>query len=113
MSKARALVVDIETAGCDFETLDETSKEYLLKYAENEEKELEIKESLSFYPLTAQVVAIGMAEADSNKSFVFYQSSQKKEPVKEEETVTEEPVQQKEDAVETETEESAEEETVQ
>ena len=83
MSRARALIVDIETAGRDFETLDDTSKEYLLKYAENEEKELEIKESLSFYPLTAQVVAIGMAEADSDKSFVFYQCPQKKEPIKE------------------------------
>lgn len=86
MLKAKALVVDIETAGRDFETLDDISKEYLLKYAENEEKVQEVKEGMSFYPLTAQVVAIGMAEADSNKSFVFYQCHQKKELIKEGET---------------------------
>lgn len=74
MAKGKSVIVDIETAGCDFDSLDQISKDYLLKFAETPEKEQEVKESLSFYPLTAQVVAIGMIEADSDKSFVFHQN---------------------------------------
>ena len=84
MTKQKRVVIDIETAGCDFESLDDISKEFLLKYADTEEKEKEVRESLSFYPVTAQVVAIGMAEADSEKNFVLYQNTQDKaESVKE------------------------------
>ena len=68
-----AVVLDIETAGCDFDSLDELSKEYLLKYAENPQQQQELKESLSFYPLTAQVVAIGLAESKSDQNIVIYQ----------------------------------------
>jgi predicted PolB exonuclease-like 3'-5' exonuclease len=70
----KGLIVDIETAGCDFDSLDQISKDYLLKFAESEEKEQEVRESLSFYPLTAQVVAIGMMESESEDSFVLFQS---------------------------------------
>jgi len=79
MIKQKRVVIDIETAGCDFDSLDQISKEYLLKFADSEEKEKEVKESLSFYPVTAQVVAIGMAEADSERNFVLYQNTQDKE----------------------------------
>ena len=68
------IVFDVETVGQDFETLDETSKEYFLKFAETEEKIKEAKESLSFYPVTAQIVAIGMLEVETEKGFVFYQN---------------------------------------
>ena len=68
------IIFDIETVGQDFELLDETSKEYFLKFAETEENIKEAKESLSFYPLTAQIVAIGMLEAETNKGFVYYQN---------------------------------------
>ena len=72
------IVFDIETVGQDFELLDETSKEYFLKFAETEEKVQEAKDSLSFYPLTAQVVAIGMLEVETNKGFVYYQNGEAK-----------------------------------
>lgn len=70
---SKTIIIDIETAGCDFDSLDELSKEYLLKFAEDQEQQNEVKESLSFYPLTAQVVAIGMSESQSDKNFVIYQ----------------------------------------
>lgn len=85
---SKAVVLDIETAGCDFDSLDALSKEYLLKYAENQEQEQELKESLSFYPLTAQIVAIGMAEPRSENNFVIYQDlSADAVPAKEEKAV--------------------------
>ncbi|MFH1621562.1 MAG: ribonuclease H-like domain-containing protein [Candidatus Omnitrophota bacterium] len=77
MVKAKGIIIDIETAGASFDSLDEITKELLLKYAETAEKEQEVKESLSFYPLTAQVVSIGMIEADSEKSFILYQNLDK------------------------------------
>lgn len=68
------VIFDIETVGQEFELLDDTSKEYFLKFAESDEKKEEAKNSLSFYPLTAQIVTIGMIEAETNKGFVYYQN---------------------------------------
>lgn len=83
----KTVVIDIETAGCDFDSLDTLSKEYLLKFTEDEQEQSEVKESLSFYPLTAQVVAIGMAEVESKDSFVIYQNPSAAAAAKEGETV--------------------------
>lgn len=73
------IIFDIETAGQDFESLDEKSKEYFLKYADTTEKEQEVKASLSFYPVTAQIVAIGLLEVETDKAFVFFQDNGKRE----------------------------------
>jgi predicted PolB exonuclease-like 3'-5' exonuclease len=67
------VIFDVETVGQDFELLDKTSQEYFLKFAKNEEEKAEARNSLSFYPLTAQIVAIGMLEAESEKGWVFFQ----------------------------------------
>ena len=75
----KKVIIDIETAGCEFDALDEISKEYLLKYAENDEQIQEAKESMSFSPLTAQVVAIGMADADAELNIVYYQNPEGEE----------------------------------
>jgi DNA polymerase elongation subunit (family B) len=83
MVKTKGLIIDIETAGCDFDSLDQISKDFLLKYADGEGKEQEVRDSLSFYPLTAQVVAIGMIEADSDKSYVCYQDTHNSSSIKE------------------------------
>jgi DNA polymerase elongation subunit (family B) len=68
------IIVDIETVGIDFETLDEKSREYLFKYGETEEKKEEIRKKLSLYPLTGQIVAIGMLNPDTGKGTVLYQN---------------------------------------
>ncbi len=70
----KRIVVDIETVGQDFDLLDETSQEYFLKFADSEEKIEEAKNSLSFYPLTAQVVTIGMLEVESEEGAVYFQT---------------------------------------
>lgn len=69
------VVVDIETISVDFETLDKKSQEYLLKFAENEEEKEKIKKSLALYPLTGEVVAIGMLNPDTNQSSVLFQNN--------------------------------------
>jgi DNA polymerase elongation subunit (family B) len=68
------VIFDIETVGADFDSLDPAVREYLLKWAENEEEEERIKESLSFYPLTGEIVAIGMLNPDTDKGAVYFQT---------------------------------------
>lgn len=68
------IIFDIETVGENFDSLDEASREYFLKFAQTEEERAEARNSLSFYPLTAQIVAIGMLEAEGAKGFVFFQN---------------------------------------
>ncbi|MFC1703827.1 ribonuclease H-like domain-containing protein [Candidatus Omnitrophota bacterium] len=74
------VIFDIETAGTDFESLDKTSQEYFLRYAKTDEEKDEIRDSLSFYPATAEIVALGMLDAETDKGYMFYQekSSAKK-----------------------------------
>jgi hypothetical protein len=68
------IIVDIETAGFDFSSYDEKSQEYLLKYGETEKERKEIKEKLGLYPLTGEIVAIGMLNPDTMKGCMLYQN---------------------------------------
>lgn len=70
----KTVIFDIETVGCDFSQLDDFSREYFLKFSEAEEIE-KVQDSLSFYPLTAQVVAIGMVDAETQKGAVYFQDN--------------------------------------
>lgn len=74
MNKSRKVVIDIETTGKDFESLDDMSREYILKFAETEEEIQEAKDGLAFSPLTGEIVAIGMLNPDTVKGMVFFQS---------------------------------------
>ena len=69
------IIFDIETAGKDFDCLEPAVQEYLLRWAETEGERQEVKESLSFYPLTAEIVAIGMYDPDKNKGFIYFQNN--------------------------------------
>ncbi len=73
MSTEHKLVFDIETIGKDFSQLDEMSQEYMLQYAADDEEKEEIKEHLGFYPLTGEIVAIGILNPDTKKGCVFVQ----------------------------------------
>jgi len=69
------IIFDIETVGKDFEALDEPVREYMLRWADSEEEKKEVKDSLSFYPLTGEIVTIGMLNPDTGKGAVFFQSN--------------------------------------
>lgn len=80
------VVLDIETAGYDFETLSESQQEFILRYAEKEhdenlkqEKREEAKRYLSLYPFTANIIAIGIYNIDKQKGRVFYLSDKEEE----------------------------------
>lgn len=74
------IVFDIETVGFNWDVFSSEEQEYLLNRAdipqeEREQvkkKETETIKHLSFYALTAQIVAISMFNPDTNKGKVFY-----------------------------------------
>lgn len=72
------LIFDIETIGTDFDSFDEKSKEFILKFAETKEDEEEAKDGLSFSPLTGEVVAIGILNPDTEKGAVYFRDPSKK-----------------------------------
>jgi hypothetical protein len=69
------IIFDIETAGKDFDHLEPAVQDYLLKWADTEEEKKEVRESLSFYPLTAEIITIGMYDPDRKKGTVFFQNN--------------------------------------
>ncbi len=82
----RRIVFDIETCALPFETLSETQREYLLKYADKEidpaKKEAmkdEVIRYTSLYPFTAKCIAIGMYDVEKGKSYVYYESDKTEE----------------------------------
>ena len=86
----RKIVFDIETCAFPFESLSESQREYLLRYAEKEKDETSKDEKideairfLSLYPLTAKVIAIGLHDVQKEKSFIYFESETKDEWISE------------------------------
>lgn len=80
----RKIVIDIETTGKDFDSFDEISQDYLLKYAQTEDEVKAVKEGMGFSPLTGEIIAIGMLNPDTNNGAVYFQSPEVlQEPLKE------------------------------
>jgi hypothetical protein len=75
------LIFDIETVGEDYDSLDKITQEMLTRWIKQEsrgeedfERALEgVKEGLGFSPLTGQIVALGVLDAEKNKGAVYYQ----------------------------------------
>jgi DNA polymerase elongation subunit (family B) len=70
-----SVIFDIETLAVPFETFDEVQQEYLMKFADTDEKREVELQKLNLYPLTAQIIAIGMLNPDTMSGKVFYQSN--------------------------------------
>jgi 3'-5' exonuclease len=69
------VIFDIETAGRDFDTLEPPVQDYLLKWAATDDERQEVRDSLSFYPQTGEIIAIGMYNPDSGRGTVFFQNN--------------------------------------
>ena len=72
-----SVVFDIETLALPLESFDEIQQEYLLKFADTEEKRVLELQKLNLSALTAQIIAIGMINPESMGGKVFFQSSKK------------------------------------
>lgn len=70
----KRIIFDIETAGKDLDTLDAPVQSYLLKNAASAADQKDVEDSLSFYPLTAEIITIGMFDPDTRNGFIFFQN---------------------------------------
>ena len=75
------LVFDIETSALDLELFDSAQQEYLFREAnrltgeeDQARKRAEITQQFNLWPFTAQVVCIGMLNADTGRGQVLYQA---------------------------------------
>jgi len=92
MSTTNKLVLDIETIGEDFDTLDHATQENLTRWIKkdsdsDDEYKLalqDLKSGLGFSPLTGEIVAIGLLDYHKNEGAVYYQApGQKNKEIKE------------------------------
>jgi len=74
------LVIDIETAARDFESLAPSQQDNNLKQTKKDDA----IRYLSLYPYTAKVIVIGMHNIKSGKTLVLYEAMQKEEFIVEE-----------------------------
>ncbi|MBM4162529.1 MAG: 3'-5' exonuclease [Ignavibacteria bacterium] len=81
------VVIDIETLAFPLESFDEAQQKYLLKFAETEEERFETIQKLSLYPTTAQIIAVGMLNPDTNRGKVLFQSDEKIDSFSENESI--------------------------
>jgi 3'-5' exonuclease len=70
------VVLDIETVGFPVESFDETQLKYLLKFAETDADRAEAIQKLSLYPTTAQIIAVGMLNPETNRGKILFQSDE-------------------------------------
>jgi hypothetical protein len=76
------LIFDIETIGEDFDAIDEGTQEVLTRWIKKEsknDKEYEtalayLKDGMGFSPLTGEIVAIGVLDAEKDKGAVYFQA---------------------------------------
>ena len=90
----RRIVFDIETCAYPFETLAESQKEYLLRYADKEpdpeKRQMMIDDAVrytSLYPYTSKCIVIGIYDVEKEKSYIYYESDKKDEWTSEDEKV--------------------------
>jgi len=77
----RRIIFDIETCAYPFESLPESQREYLLRYADKEpdpeKRQLMIDDAVrytSLYPYTSKCIVIGIYDVEKEKSYVYYES---------------------------------------
>jgi len=82
----RRIVFDIETCAYPFETLYESQREYLLRYADKEpdpeKRQMMIDDAVrytSLYPFTSKCIVIGIYDVEKEKSYVYYESQKNEE----------------------------------
>lgn len=81
-SNAQKLILDIETIGEDFNSLDKATQEVLSRWIKKESYDNndykaaleELKQGLGFSPLTGEIVAIGVLDYHKNEGVVYFQA---------------------------------------
>jgi predicted PolB exonuclease-like 3'-5' exonuclease len=72
----KTIVFDIETIPVDFDELDYTQQEYLLKFANTDEEIEKTKDQMALWAPTNRIVAIGMLSVENERGAVYFQSGE-------------------------------------
>ena len=67
------LVFDVETIGTTWESLGPAVQESLLRSADTDEKRQEVRDSLSLFPVTAQIACIALYSPEQDHAAIFFQ----------------------------------------
>lgn len=81
------MVFDIETLRFPFESFDSAQQEYLLRFATTDAEKEEALLKLNLYATTAQIIAIGMYNPDTEKGKVLFQADDQIDEVSESDTM--------------------------
>ena len=68
------VVIDIETAGQPWESLDDAQRTYLEKNARSDEERAKLPETLSLWPLTGKIIVVAKFELDAAKTKLMAQA---------------------------------------
>lgn len=70
------IVFDIECMGLDFENLDEITQHSFLNNCKDDEEREEAKKRTSLWPVTGEIVAIGMLNIDTDNAKVYFRGNE-------------------------------------
>jgi 3'-5' exonuclease len=69
------VVLDIETAGHPWDSLDDSQKTYLRKNARTDEERERLPETLSLWPLTGKIIVVAMLNPESGRGRIWYEKN--------------------------------------
>lgn len=70
------VVIDIETAGLPWDTLDDAQKTYLQRNARTDEERARLPEMMSLWPLTGKIIVVAMLNPDTGRGRIWYESEE-------------------------------------
>ena len=69
------VVLDIETAGQPWDSLDDAQRTYLAKNTRSEEERERLPETLSLWPLTGKIIVVAMLNPESGRGRIWYEKT--------------------------------------
>jgi len=69
------VVLDIETAGQDWDSLDDAQKTYLSKHARTEEERERLPETMSLWPFTGKIIVVAMLNPETGRGRIWYEKT--------------------------------------
>ena len=70
-----SVVLDIETVGVDWHSLDDAQRTYLEKNAKTDEERRKMPELLSLWPFTGRIVVLAMVNPESGRGRLWYEKT--------------------------------------
>lgn len=69
------VVLDIETAGVAWDSLDDAQRTYLQKHARTDEEREKLPETMSLWPFTGKIIVVAMLNPDTRRGRIWYEKT--------------------------------------